>query len=246
MEDSITAFIKRMEDLSHRSYEHGYNTFSDFLNQDEISILLSHSFEINYRLYGGYDGAERCIAGFGNNIDNSKFEIDCIKAEPLNQKFADSLTHRDFLGAFMNLGINRNAIGDILVKENIGYVFCRRSIVKFITDNLERIKHTSVKCTVIGNAPEFLMKEPEPQEIITASARVDVIVAAVFGLSRNTVTRLVNQQRVFINSRTAYKESLTLKPGDTVSVRGYGKFIFKGTVRTTKKGRNVTEVGVYQ
>ena len=39
--------------------------------------------------------------------------ITLLKIEPLNKKYADTLNHRDYLGAILNLGIDRSKIGDI-------------------------------------------------------------------------------------------------------------------------------------
>ena len=96
---------KRFEELNERAYERGYNTFSDFLNMEEQSVLKSTF--IPCVLFGGYSMAERVVAGFGEDLNDEKFPIVCVCAKPLIQKFADELTHRDFLGALMNLGIKR-------------------------------------------------------------------------------------------------------------------------------------------
>lgn len=239
-------FKKRIKELSHRAYERSYSTFSDFLNLDEISTLLTLRLESNFRLFGGYENADRCVAGFGDDVDNLHFPIICVKIEPSLQKFADRLNHRDFLGALMNLGINRNTLGDIVINNNTGYLFCLESISRYITENLNRVRHTTVKCEMINDIPEFISSEPEPQEITISSQRADVVVSAVFRISRSQAAQLFNQEKVFINSGTAYKESLTLKENDTVSVRGYGKFIFSKPLRKTKKGRTAVEVKIYR
>ena len=236
---------KRLTELSHRAFEKGYTTFSDFLNLEEISLLKSLHTESEYNLYGGYDNADRCVASFGE-CEEYQYPISCIKIEPANQKFADELSHRDFLGALMNLGINRSTLGDIIVTNNTGYLFCLNSIKEYILQNLERIKHTTVRCTESVLPAEIAEKKPEPVELTVSSQRVDIIVAAVFKLSRNTVTQLVNQEKVFINSKIAYKESLTLKSGDIVSVRGKGKFIFDGEIRQTKKNKSVIGIRLYK
>lgn len=197
-------------------------------------------------LFGGYNNAERCVAGFGEEVNEYEFPIVCIKIEPAQQKFADKLTHRDFLGSLMNLGINRNTLGDIKIKDNIGYLFCLEAISQYILDSVTRIKHTTVKCELIDELPDFINELPEPEEIIVSSLRADAIVAAIYKLSRNQATQLFNQERVFINSKVAYKESLMLKEGDIVSVRGFGKFIFEDTVRKTKKERNIVSVRIYR
>lgn len=236
---------KRLTELSHRAFERGYTTFSDFLNLEEISLLKSLHTESEYNLYGGYDNADRCVASFGE-CEEYQYPISCIKIEPANQKFADELSHRDFLGALMNLGINRSTLGDIIVTNNTGYLFCLNSIKEYILQNLDRIKHTTVRCTESVLPAEIAEKKPEPIELTVSSQRVDIIVAAVFKLSRNTVTQLVNQEKVFINSKIAYKESLTLKSGDIVSVRGKGKFIFDGEIRQTKKNKSVIGIRLYK
>lgn len=236
---------KRLTELSHRAFERGYTTFSDFLNLEEISLLKSLHTESEYNLYGGYDNADRCVASFGE-CEEYQYPISCIKIEPANQKFADELSHRDFLGALMNLGINRSTLGDIIVTNNTGYLFCLNSIKEYILQNLDRIKHTTVRCTESVLPAEIAEKKPEPVELTVSSQRVDIIVAAVFKLSRNAVTQLVNQEKVFINSKIAYKESLTLKSGDIVSVRGKGKFIFDGEIRQTKKNKSVIGIRLYK
>lgn len=236
---------KRLTELSHRAFERGYTTFSDFLNLEEISLLKSLHTESEYNLYGGYDNADRCVASFGE-CEEYQYPISCIKIEPANQKFADELSHRDFLGALMNLGINRSTLGDIIVTNNTGYLFCLNSIKEYILQNLDRIKHTTVRCTESVLPAEIAEKKPEPVELTVSSQRVDITVAAVFTLSRNTVTQLVNQEKVFINSKIAYKESLTLKSGDIVSVRGKGKFIFDGEIRQTKKNKSVIGIRLYK
>lgn len=236
---------KRLTELSHRAFERGYTTFSDFLNLEEISLLKSLHTESEYNLYGGYDNADRCVASFGE-CEEYQYPISCIKIEPANQKFADELSNRDFLGALMNLGINRSTLGDIIVTNNTGYLFCLNSIKEYILQNLDRIKHTTVRCTESVLPAEIAEKKPEPVELTVSSQRVDITVAAVFKLSRNAVTQLVNQEKVFINSKIAYKESLTLKSGDIVSVRGKGKFIFDGEIRQTKKNKSVIGIRLYK
>lgn len=229
---------KRLYELSNRAYQRGYATFSEFLNQEEISTLMTLKLDINPILFGGYDTSERCIACFSED-DIYEYPIKCIKIEPVQQRFADKLTHRDFLGAIMNLGINRNMIGDIKIDANTGYIFCIDSICEYIIDSIDRVKHTSVKCEEITELPKFINQVLDISEIIVSSTRVDAVVASVLKLSRSSVSKLFSQEKIFINSRIITKESYILKDGDRISVRGYGKFIFDSEIRRTKKDRIV-------
>lgn len=237
--------IQRLNDLCSRAYERGYSTYSCFLNINEISLLKEQRYPTDYKLFGGYDDAERCIVCF-NPQENSSFPIVCLRISPLQQRFSDALNHRDFLGALMNLGIERSTIGDIIIKDNVGYAFCLESIAEYICENIDRIRHTSVKCELITDIPDFLTALPDEDEIIVSSLRADAVTAGVFNLSRNTVSRLFNQQKIFINSRAIIKEGTQLKEDDIVSVRGYGKFIYSCVSSTTRKGRYVIKVRIYK
>lgn len=243
--ENETLLKKRLAELSHRAFERGYTTYSTFLNLQEISILKSLKVDSKYSLFGGYENADRCVAAFSNDEIYS-YPIVCIKIEPLQQKFSDKLTHRDFLGALMNLGIEREMLGDIKILNNEGYLFCLDKISQYIVDNLSSIKHTSVKCKIIDDIPELFNQLPDEEEYIVSSLRIDTVVSAVFKMSRNSASQLINQEKIFINSKTVYKDSVQLKEGDVISVRGYGKFIYSQTVNESRKHKMVVAIRLYR
>lgn len=235
---------KRLLELSRRSYERGYTVYSDFLSIDEAGLLFEQKYDAPFHLFGGYENAERTIAAFGDEEDC--YPIVCIKIEPVNKKFADKLSHRDFLGSLMNLGIERSTLGDIVINDNGAYLFCLEKISDYIIIELDRVKHTSVKCSVCESVPQFLSEQPEEEKITVSSIRVDTVSAAVFNLSRSAVTQLINQQKVFINSKTIYKDSVLLKENDRVTIRGCGKYIFTCIYNETKKHKQLIGVRVYR
>lgn len=236
--DKLTA--KRFEELYDRALTRGTTEYTEFLNLDEISTLKALNLPCS--LYGGYDNAERCVAAFG---EEAEFPIKCIKIEPKGEKFAENLTHRDFLGTLLGTGINRGLIGDIIVDGKSAYAFCLDSISEYLIQSVDRVKHTSVKCAEIEMLPEILIKEPEAKEIIVSSLRLDAVAAAIFKLSRNQISKLILTEKVFINARVETKDGKVLNDGDIVTVRGKGKFIFKGTERKTKKDRLLITVAKY-
>ena len=237
---------KRFEELSSRAAQRYYTAFSDFLTMEEQSELLSLRLESPFKLFGGYEGAERCVAAFGEDCENAVFPISYIKIEPVAKKFADKLTHRDFLGSLMNLGIKRETLGDIIIKDNTGYLMCLDTVADFIANDLTRVKHTSVKCNAVSALPEGMQSEPQEQEEIVASLRIDVLTAAVYNLSRNAVKELFNQRKIFVNSTLCENFSFIPKEGDVISVRGKGRFKYGETLGKTKKGRLIVQLFVYQ
>ena len=145
MNDELELLKKRLRELYDKADRGAYFTFTDFLGLAEQSVLgelISGFRPPALTRYGGADGAERVMVRFGNPEEigyDTPFPISCVKIEPLSQKFADKLTHRDFLGALMNLGIERRTLGDVIVRDNVGYVFADEEIAKFITGELKKV-----------------------------------------------------------------------------------------------------------
>ncbi|HWT74248.1 MAG TPA: YlmH/Sll1252 family protein [Mobilitalea sp.] len=243
---------KRLLDLANTAYSRGICIFSDFLNLNEQNIFISLKQElprIKYFTYGGFHDSERKILCFcGNEMlteDDIKYPIDCIKVEPLNQKFSDSLNHRDFLGAVLNLGLDRSKIGDILINDNEGYLFAHNGISEFITDQLIKVKHTLVRASLI-EAKDFDYK-PKFTEVIgtVSSVRLDSILSVAFHSSRSSLAGLIEGGKVYVGGKLILSNSYVLKENDIVSVRGLGKFIFAGTSYQTKKGRYSVKILLY-
>ena len=233
----------RFIELAQKSNDQSRYTYTGFLSSWE-QTLLSQSMAsfpfISFETWGGYPQAERQMARFGSPQALSyaePFPLSCIKVSPLRQQFADMLTHRDFLGAALSLGIQRTVLGDIVVWENSGYLFCSHAMSPFICEQLTQVKHTSVCCSMPIGLPEGsgpLLTETEAE---AASLRLDALVAAVFSLSRSESAQLFCENRVSRNSRPIISGSADAQEGDLISVRGLGRFIYKGTRRETKKGR---------
>ncbi len=242
-------FINHIKDLSQRSSDKNIYTYTNFLNEEEQNEVIKHKKLLtHFTFFGGTEGTVRNMVRFGSEEElyySEDFPVDCLKVEPKNKKFADELTHRDFLGAIMNLSIEREHIGDIVIKENSAFVFVTKKMSSFICENLTRIKHTDIRCSFaeFDNIAELFTTEE--RAIISSSSRADCIICAVFNLSRSTADALFAAKKVFINSAQCESSSKALKENDTVSVRGYGKFILGKELSTTKKGRTKYCVNIY-
>lgn len=232
----------RILELGNAAIRRGIPCYTDFLNLNEQNIL--HTIEkqlgmVNVIEYGGFELAERKLFCFlaPDSYCEPDFPVEIIKIEVKNVKYSDTLTHRDYLGAILNLGIDRAKTGDIIVDFPDGYVFCKSEIAEYVTANLEKIKHTQVKCTIVEKQ-EFSV-EPKYKEIqkTVPSIRLDAIIAAAFQGSRSSLSGLIQREKVFVNGKMISSNSYALKEGDIVSVRGEGKFRLKELQNQTKKGR---------
>lgn len=234
---------KRFNELYGRAYEKGYTCFTEFLNMDEQSTLART--HLPCFTYGGYMNAERVVCAFGDNVSEEDFPIALLEISPAMQKFADKLSHRDFLGGLMNLGIKREILGDIVVSGNVGYLFCLEQIKDYIIENLTRLKHTTVAVREIELLPDSAVQTPVGCDVIVPSLRLDAIISAVYKLSRSESSRLFAQDKVFVNSITISNTSYQVKENDIISVRGFGRIKFITTTRKTKKDRIVVEILKY-
>ncbi len=234
---------RRILDLANRCYQQNQYTFSGFLNAGEQAAVFEMEREISFvpwTLFGGGEDCERRMLRFGSEEMlgyEEPFPISCLVASPLVKKFADELSHRDFLGALMNLGIERDVLGDIIVRDNVGYVFCENGMAQYLKGQLDKVKHTSISCVVTKECPAAAAPEFADGEFVVSSNRCDAVVARVYKLSRSQAIELFRAKKIFVNGRQYENNSGILKAGDVVSVRGFGKFIFSGFLTETKKGR---------
>lgn len=238
--------MARLQDLARRAYQQNIYTYSDFLTPAGLAVFSGMRSELAFidtEIFGGRPDCERCMVRFGSERMfgyAGTWPICVIRMEPLLEKFSDDLSHRDFLGALMNLGIRREVLGDILVKDGKrAYLFCHENIVEYITEHLTKIKHTNVKAVCLPPDTEISDLKPElvDLQVIVAAPRFDAIVAATIKCSRGEVLQLFRAKKVTRNGCTEERNSLTLKDGDVFSVRGFGKFQFCGAGAMTRKGR---------
>lgn len=247
MADEMQILKNRFKELHSRSANRGIYLYSDFLNLHEQTILFEQ-LKFGYTLFGGFDDSERKIAIFGNEDDfgyapQPPVTIICVR--PLSEKFSDELTHRDFLGSVLALGIKRETVGDIIINKNCGYVICLDSIAPFIIDNLIKVRHTSVSCEICESLPDDALPEPEESIIIVSSLRLDVIISGVYNISRSKSSALIDGEKVFINGKLSKSTSVNLQTDDMISVRGFGRFRYKDTLGDTRKGRLRIKCEIY-
>ena len=251
MNDDIEILKRRFIELSSKADNGAYFTFTDFLGLPEQSAFSEVKTKLGhckYTVFGGAEGAERVVIRFGDPDEigyEADFPILCIKIEPIAKKFADKLTHRDFLGALLNLGIERSTLGDIVISDNVGYVFALENMAEFIQNELSRVKRTDVKAQIIDTLPDVELYHTEQKRIQLSGERLDAIIAKVYSLSRDDAQSLFKKRLVYVNGKLCESVSYTPKENDKISVRGYGRFIYRGYDGLSRKGKLNAIVDVY-
>lgn len=250
--DEDKLFRARMKELAQASFSQNRYTFSHFLSVAELTELydMAPLLEyVDYDTFGGNPCCERQMVRFGSERMfgyEEPFPIAVLRIEPLMSKFAEELGHRDYLGALMNLGIERDVMGDILIRDKSAYVFCMDNIAGYIQENLERIRHTNVKVSLAEGEIDALSPRLKEMEILVSSPRFDAVIAAACKLSRSAALQLFRDKKVVLQGRICENNSMILKEEDIFSVRGYGKFVYKGCGNQTRKGRIYVRLEQYQ
>ncbi len=250
MNSDVDILKRHFAELARRAAGGAYYTFTDFLGLAEQSAFreIERELPVRYKSYGGAEGAERVIIRFGDEDEigyDAEYPIACIKVEPVAPKFADKLTHRDFLGALLNLGIERAVLGDIIVTDSTAYVFALEGIAEYILSSLARVKHTDVKLSLVESIPTGELYKTEVHRITAEGERLDAIIAKVYSLSRSDAQALFKRRLVYADGRLIESASYRPKPDEKISVRGLGRMIYKGVDGTTRKGKLAIFVDVY-
>lgn len=241
-DESERQFIKTVAmyvdkaDLQYRPF------FTDFYNIDWMKSIMSQYLlgyrEDLYTFFGGYEEAERqimCICPY--TIDKEAYEICALKLE-VKTGIGRALSHRDYLGAILGLGIDRRQVGDIIVKPFGAYVIMNEKMADYVSSQLLSIGR--YQKIAISKVPfdELEIDTPCIKMInqTVSSLRMDAVAACSFGLSRTECAKLIQGEKLRCNGRIV-GVSEPVKEGDVLTMRGYGKARFVAINGQTKKER---------
>lgn len=235
------AVVRHLLDLCRKSEKTASWQYSAFLSPAEQQDFLRcpEAARFSFHFDGGYESAERRILAAGSEEDFGPAEIPAavVSVSPKSGKFAEELTHRDYLGAVLGLGIERSLVGDILVREKQAWFFCLSSAAEMIASSLTQVRRTTVEAKLVPADLPDLRPRYAPVRLNVASERLDAVAAAFTGLSRGQAERLFSAEKVFVNGRAVTDRSGKLKEGDLLSVRGFGKAVYDGVEHETRKNR---------
>lgn len=242
---------KRLEELALRAWNQGAYTFTHFLDLSALAVfhrLLPSLPPIPWTLFGGAEGCERQMLRFGGESlcgYDLPFPIVCLRLTPTAPRFAESLAHRDILGAVMALGIERELIGDIVIRETEAFLFCEERIAPYLLENLTQARRTALSCARAETLPDGPLYRTERRLAQLSSPRIDALIAHVFRLSRGDAQALFPAGRVFVDGRLCESPGYTPKAGEILSVRGFGRLKYIGVESLSKKGKSNTAVDLY-
>ncbi len=227
IEDSLLIAEKRPQFLGFLDEAEGY----------AAGEYLKYRKDVKFSFWGGHDEAERKMLGFFPDfidMENSAFPLSAIT---LKYRDEDILSHRDFLGAFMNLGIERSVIGDILCGEGRTVAFIKTEMLAYFLENIKKIGRVGVTVEEGASLPLPMSRSFAEIKGVVASNRLDSIVALLTKQSREKAAAMIKSGTVLLNHEETLSSSSRVEIGDKLSIKGKGRFIIDDFGQLTGKGR---------
>lgn len=229
--------------------------FLDMRQRTLAENMLKGSRGARYSFYGGYDDASRVAAVFLPEYieqDAAEYFSDNPDDDPLIilranlKKGSPELSHRDYLGALMGLGIKREMTGDILVRPDGADIIVMREMASFIQMHMEKAGRARIDFEEIP-VSQLIVPEAHVKELTesVASLRLDNVVSAVFDLSRTKAAEAISGGIVFVNGMEVQKAEKQVKEGDKLVLRGKGKAVLKSIEGKSGKGRTIIKLDRY-
>lgn len=201
--------------------------------------LMKYSIELGCK-FGTFGIFEECdrraisILPIEEDEDIYKYKVKLIKIT--NKSHFNKLRHSDYLGALMAQGIRREKFGDLLVDEESGYVPICSDIADFIKDNLNNIGKAPCSIKELSLEDATLPKvKYESKTVVVSSLRLDCVVSALCGISRNSSVDLIKKGMVLYDYEKVYEKDEEVCLKTTITIRGYGKFKIEDYIGKTHK-----------
>lgn len=203
-----------------------WNQISDICENYKIKVFTN----------GIFKDADRRMLSFSVGREPKEYPMNLLKI--INKSKFNKLEHKDYLGAIMSLGINREKIGDLIIQDAIGYVPVSRDISNYIITSLNSIGNCPCEVSEydykLQDLPERKFQE---RIIISTSLRLDSMVSAICNVSRNNSVVLISTGKILVNYFQCLKKDKVIKNNDTLTIRGYGKLKIADIRGITQKDR---------
>ncbi|MBQ6314030.1 MAG: RNA-binding protein [Mogibacterium sp.] len=237
--------ISKIEDKIEQCRDGYYVTFTGLLDSHEQFLARSASRNasgVRTLMYGGYEGAERrmlvCVPSDIPMSDEEATEDLLCVVRVTKPAISKQLTHRDYLGAMLGLGIDRSVTGDILVRDDGADIIVVPEIADFLLREYEQVGRTVIR-TERFHISELIIPEARTQIIhdTVPSVRLDNIVSSAFKISRSKAAEAIRGGIVSVDHIECLKPDARVEEGSILVLRGKGKAVLKELGGESKKGR---------
>lgn len=199
--------------------------FLDPRQQQILATVIGQHGDVAFQLYGAAEHAERKRALIYPNyliLNEEEFQVEVLEIDYPSKFY--TLDHRQILGAFMSIGLQREKCGDIWLDGNRAQIVVAKEVASYIKMNLQSIGRTKVSLASVQEDEILCAQEQWDEKIGTVSSlRLDVLIAEMFHISRQKAQPLIKNGLVKVNWKVIEQVAYECFPGDVVSIRGYGR-----------------------
>lgn len=235
-EDDVNEAIKIYENYK-LAFEKDITIFSNSFCPPNIwSFFQENCQNSDFKIVtnGLFEEAERRVIAF-NNKYNIDYPIEALQIR--NKSNFSNLRHKDYLGAILSLGIDRNKIGDVVVKDDRAYVPVMEDISSYILNNLASIGKSPVEISILYDLEDLPSIDFDEISINVQSLRLDSVVAKLANISRSKAIELLDSSKVLVNYVKSKDKSQELLKGTRLTIRGNGKYIVGDIIGETRSGK---------
>lgn len=235
-EDDVNEAIKIYENYK-LAFEKDITIFSNSFCPPNIwSFFQENCQNSDFKIVtnGLFEEAERRVIAF-NNKYNIDYPIEALQIR--NKSNFSNLRHKDYLGAILSLGIDRNKIGDVVVKDDRAYVPVMEDISSYILNNLASIGKSPVEISILYDLVDLPSIDFDEISINVQSLRLDGVVAKLANISRSKAIELLDSSKVLVNYVKSKDKSQELLKGTRLTIRGNGKYIVGDIIGETRSGK---------
>ena len=228
--------------LAWRRYE---VCFTAFLDPGQRALLAQYAYlwDATMFSFGGYTDAERQIVAFSPEQDECQDEYPLVAMQVSGNFSFAAVTHRDYLGSLLALGMKREMVGDILAGPEGCQLVLHKNIVSYVLANWKMVGQVGVR---VEEIPLAELRPPEPKialrQATVASLRLDAVVAVAYGLSRTQAANLIRAGKLKLNFTLETRCDRAVEVGDMLSLAGQGRAQLQTLGGQSKKGRWYVQV----
>lgn len=234
----LAKVLDRVENVL-RNHQTELTNFYDPYHTGLIISMLERIPDLDFASNGGYELAERVrTAIFPDYLEEDQVAFELVVLTVEGNFKMQKVTHRDFLGSILGLGIKREMLGDLIVTEKGCQVLVAKEVAPYLMANLTKVHRVGVTVSEI-KADELELPEQRVKEIraTVASLRLDAVAAAGFSTSRSRIAREILAEKLSLNWHTCANTAASVQSGDMLSMRGRGRVEVAEVKGNTKSGR---------
>lgn len=260
--DETTQTALRLRQGAEKSARTGQCVLGRFLTGAEKALAVHQARECGVRALfdGGWAEAERvqvcfcpegdcrnplCPHGDGEDCHclygENPFAAAALRTEPAvwlsitwATRFA-KLEHRDLLGSLMALGIDRSMFGDLVMQQDVAYLYALPEVARELLVEWHQAGNTTIRVTQLDERPNIIPVRGQLQRCTVASLRMDAVLAAAMNTSRTKAVALIRQGDVQRNHMPEERPDVQLQEGDLLSIRGFGRVRLESIMGMTRK-----------